>query len=130
MKKRIILSLAIMATVMTTAMAQEVPQVANVLNRQTTSLNGDWHYIVDVQEEGYFNYRMKPFDTGFMLNAKPQRPEDLIEYDFDATPTMHVPGDWNTQDERFTPPPISASTATTEVSPVTITAAPPAASSS
>ena len=98
------LSLAIMATVMTTAWGTQqgqVPQVANVLNRQTTSLNGDWHYLVDVQEEGYYNYRMKPFDSGFMLNAKPQKPEDLIEYDFDAAPTMHVPGDWNTQDERL-----------------------------
>ena len=104
MKKRIMLSLAIMATVMTTAWGTQqgqVPQVANVLNRQTTSLNGDWHYLVDVQEEGYYNYRMKPFDSGFMLNAKPQKPEDLIEYDFDAAPTMHVPGDWNTQDERL-----------------------------
>ena len=41
-------------------MANEVPQVANVLARQTTSLNGSWNYIVDVQEEGYYDYRMKP----------------------------------------------------------------------
>ena len=71
------------------------------MNRQTTSINGDWHYLVDVQEEGYYDYRMKPMTHGFMLNAKPQKPEDLIEYDFDAAPTMHVPGDWNTQDERL-----------------------------
>ena len=99
--KRLILSLAVIVTTITTAKAQEVPQVTNVQNRQTTSLNGDWHYIVDVQEEGYYNYRMQPFDSGFMLNAKPQRPEDLIEYDFDSAPTMHVPGDWNTQDDRL-----------------------------
>ena len=101
MMKRTILSLTVIATMLTTTQAQEVPQVANVLNRQTSSLNGDWHYLVDVQEEGYYNYRMKPFDSGFMLNAKPQKPEDLIEYDFDAAPTMRVPGDWNTQDERL-----------------------------
>ena len=101
MMKRTILSLAVIATMLTTAQAQEVPQVANVLNRQATSLNGDWHYLVDVQEEGYYDYRMKPMNHGFMLNAKPQKPEDLIEYDFDAAPTMHVPGDWNTQDERL-----------------------------
>ena len=81
--------------------AQEVPQVMNVMNRQAMTLNGDWHYIVDVQEEGYYDYRMNPINWGFMLNAKPQRPEDLIEYDFDANPTMKVPGDWNTQDERL-----------------------------
>ena len=83
------------------AWAQAVPQVINVMNRQTVSLNGDWHYIVDVQEEGYYDYRMNPTRWGFFNNAKPQRPEDLIEYDFDAAPTMHVPGDWNTQDERL-----------------------------
>ena len=97
----LLLSLLLASTQITTARAQEVPQVANVLNRQSISLNGDWHYLVDVQEEGYYDYRMKPMNHGFMLNAKPQRPEDLIEYNFDAAPTMNVPGDWNTQDERL-----------------------------
>ena len=81
--------------------AQEVPIVGNVLNRAVTLLNGDWHYIVDVQEEGYYDYRMNPTRWGFFNNAKPQQPEDLIEYDFDAAPTMHVPGDWNTQDKQL-----------------------------
>jgi beta-glucuronidase len=44
---------------------------------------------------------MNPSRWGFFRNAKPQRPEDLIEYDFDHAPTMQVPGDWNTQDERL-----------------------------
>ena len=83
------------------AWAQSVPQITNVINRQAMSLNGDWHYIVDVQEEGYYDYRMNPTRWGFFNNAKPQRPEDLIEYDFDAAQTMTVPGDWNTQDERL-----------------------------
>ena len=81
--------------------AQGMPQITNVMNRQTQSLNGDWHYIVDVQEEGYYDYRMNPTRWGFFQNAKPQQPEDLIEYDFDAAPTMTVPGDWNTQDDRL-----------------------------
>ncbi len=83
------------------AQAQEVPQVTNVMNREAVSLNGEWHYIVDVQEEGYYDYRMKFTPWGFFHNAKPQRPEDLIEYDFDAAPTMQVPGDWNTQDDKL-----------------------------
>ena len=82
------------------AWAQAVPQLTNV-NRETVSLNGQWHYIVDVQEEGYYDYRMNPTRWGFFNNARPQRPENLIEYDFDAAPTMQVPGDWNTQDERL-----------------------------
>jgi len=100
MKNKILLSL--IAVMMTVAVeAQEVPQLANVLSRETMSLNGDWHYIVDVQEEGYYDYRMNPTRWGFFRNAKPQKPEDLIEYDFDKAATMQIPGDWNTQDERL-----------------------------
>ena len=84
-----------------TVVAEEVPQVANILSRQVTSLNGAWHYIVDVQEEGYYDYRMNPTPWGFFRNAKPQRPEDLIEYDFDKAPVMQLPGDWNTQDSQL-----------------------------
>ena len=99
MKRSFALSLLSLLTIMT--WAGEVPQVVNVLNRHTTSLNGEWHYIVDVQEEGYYDYRMNPTPWGFFRNAKPQKPEDLIEYDFDRAATMQVPGDWNTQDERL-----------------------------
>lgn len=81
--------------------AQTLPLVQNINAYEGTSLAGDWHYIVDVQEEGYYDYRMKPTQWGFFLNAKPQRPEDLIEYDFDKSPTMKIPGDWNTQDPRL-----------------------------
>ena len=79
----------------------EVPAPQSVYGRQYVSLNGEWNYIVDVQEQGYYDYRMNPTPWGFFRNAKPQRPSDLVEYDFDASPTMHVPGDWNTQDERL-----------------------------
>ena len=81
--------------------AESLPLIQNVNAYETMSLNGEWNYIVDVQEEGYYDYRMKPMQWGFFQNAKPQRPEDLIEYDFDKSPTMRIPGDWNTQDERL-----------------------------
>ena len=99
--KKLLFTMAVMALAGMNAVAQEVPQVANVMARQTTSLNGQWNYIVDVQEEGYYDYRMNPTRWGFFRNAKPQRPEDLIEYDFDKAPTMKVPGDWCTQDQRL-----------------------------
>ena len=100
-KMKIILSTMLLLGAVITAGAKEVPQVMNVMGRQTMSLNGAWNYIVDVQEEGYYDYRMNPTRWGFFVNAKPQRPEDLIEYDFDKAETMQVPGDWNTQDERL-----------------------------
>ncbi|MBR4129433.1 MAG: beta-glucuronidase [Bacteroidaceae bacterium] len=79
----------------------EVPAPQNVYARQVTSLNGEWNYFVDQQEQGYYDYRMNPTNWGYFINAKPQRPSDLVEYDFDACPTLHVPGDWNTQDEQL-----------------------------
>ena len=81
--------------------AEKLPLIQNVNAYECLLLNGEWNYIVDVQEEGYYDYRMKPMQWGFFQNAKPQRPEDLIEYDFDKSPTMQIPGDWNTQDERL-----------------------------
>ena len=81
--------------------AEKLPLIQNVNAYECLLLNGEWNYIVDVQEEGYYDYRMKSTQWGFFQNAKPQRPEDLIEYDFDKSPTMQIPGDWNTQDERL-----------------------------
>ena len=77
----------------------EVPQVVNVLGRPTTSLNGDWNYVVDVQEQGYSRFGEKEY--GFFKNIKPRTPDEKIEYDFDASPTLRVPGDWNTQEPKL-----------------------------
>ena len=97
----LVLTLVLGTLLPTSIMAETIPLVGNVLERKITSLNGDWNYIVDVQEEGYYDYRMNPTSWGFFRNAKPQRPEDLIEYDFDTSPTMPIPSDWNTRDERL-----------------------------
>lgn len=101
-KTRIALTGALLCLLSVKILAQtEVPAPQNVYGRQYVSLNGEWNYIVDVQEQGYYDYRMNPTPWGFFRNAKPQKPSDLVEYDFDASPAMHVPGDWNTQDEKL-----------------------------
>ena len=87
--------------VISQSISQEIPQIGNILSREKISLNGKWNYIVDVQEEGYYDYRMNPISHGFFLNAKPQKPEDLIEYDFDKAPEMEIPSDWNTKDDKL-----------------------------
>ena len=102
MKKIISTFLLIMAAVLPmNAASHEVPLIQNARAYEGMLLNGDWNYIVDVQEEGYYDYRMNPTRWGFFVNAKPQKPEDLIEYDFDKSPTMRIPSDWNTQDEKL-----------------------------
>lgn len=98
--------IAILLVLATSVVAQadetrKVPLLGNVINRQTTSLNGEWNYIVDVQECGYYGYRREKIRNGFFRNDKPRQPEDLIEYDFDKADKMQIPSDWNTWDQRL-----------------------------
>ena len=99
MKRTLLLTVSLLFSLLLTA--AEVPQIGNIPGRRTVSLNGAWNYIVDVQEEGYYDYRMKPTPWGFFRNAKPQDPKDLIEYDFDKSAEMPIPSDWNTRDSRL-----------------------------
>jgi beta-glucuronidase len=73
------------------ASSQSTTLIGNIGSRTTISLNGRWRTIVD------------PYDVGeksrFFLNAKPKDPTDLVEYDFDSSPLLNVPGDWNSQRE-------------------------------
>lgn len=71
--------------------------IANVFGRKHQSLNGDWHTIVDPYENGYYDYRYEPLAEPYGKNKKPASVSDRIEYDFDQSPTLKVPGDWNSQ---------------------------------
>lgn len=78
----------------------------NAYNRPATSLSGNWNYIVDPYENGFYNYRYEPFEnqtspgsSAYFTNSKPKDESDLVEYDFDQSDVMTVPGDWNTQKE-------------------------------
>jgi len=73
----------------------------NIDGRKTVSLNGDWQIIIDPYENGYYNYRYEPSDWGYFKNQKPRTKSDLVEYDFDKSETLKVPGDWNTQKEKL-----------------------------
>src|SRR5512145_2550074 len=85
--------------------SQEV--MTNVPGRNSFSLNGKWNYIVDPYENGYFDYRYEPFDKnenptgGYFLDRKPADKSELLEYNFDLMPTLTVPGDWNSQDDKL-----------------------------
>jgi len=77
------------------------PLIINVDHRNTQSLNGKWHTIVDPYQSGYYSYRYQPREDGFFRNRKPQDKSDRIEYNFDTDDLLHVPGDWNTQDDQL-----------------------------
>lgn len=81
--------------------AQYIPLIQNVEARNTTSLNGEWNIIPDPYETGYYNYRYEPDPNGYFLNTKPTGKSSRVEYNFDKSEKLRVPGDWNTQKEKF-----------------------------
>ena len=81
--------------------AQQGGLIANTDGRKTISLDGQWQAIVDPYESGFYNYRYQPSNDGYFKNAKPKSKSDLIEYDFDTSDSLKVPGDWNTQSDQL-----------------------------
>ena len=81
--------------------AQQFDLIANTDGRKSISLDGQWRTIVDPYEAGYYDYRYQPSANGYFKDAKPKTKSDLIEYDFDTSESLTVPGDWNTQRERL-----------------------------
>jgi beta-glucuronidase len=81
--------------------------ITNVFGRQSVSLNGKWNYIIDPYETGYYDYRYIPYDEnpkpsgGYFLDRHAQNKSELLEYDFDKCPTLTVPKDWNSQDDKL-----------------------------
>jgi beta-glucuronidase len=100
-KRKIFLGLILIPM---TLMSQTL--LTNTGNRNTTSLNGDWNCIVDPYENGYLNFHAQVFDqkdpasiAAYYNNYHAKNKSELVEYDFDKSPTLVVPGDWNTQKE-------------------------------
>jgi len=81
--------------------AQTADLITNVDHRQTTSLNGQWNIIIDPYENGFYNYRYQESRDGFFKNAKARSKSDLVEYSFETSETLNVPGDWNSQKEKL-----------------------------
>lgn len=80
------------------------PQIINVQDRTQTSLDGSWDTMVDLYETGYYDYRRNPMDERSSYFADRHYFQDktrLIEYDFDQSDKLQVPGDWNTQNPKF-----------------------------
>jgi beta-glucuronidase len=94
MRLAIALALALPAAALA---AEPEPLVANVAARESLSLDGTWRSIVDPYQSGLLNFHDAPLRDGYFKDRKPATPRDLVEYDFDTSPTLQVPGDWNSQ---------------------------------
>ena len=68
--------------------------IQNPYGRQIVSLDGDWHYLIDPYETGFYNMFGEENSFGYFRNLTP---EDhwASEYNFKQSPTLKVPGDWN-----------------------------------
>lgn len=99
MKKLIILSLAL--SFFGKMIAKDIPLLSNINSRNNISLNGKWNYIVDPLENGYYDYRLNPFKTNGFFENKKFSNSYLVEYNFDTSPTMDIPSDWNSFDKSF-----------------------------
>jgi beta-glucuronidase len=78
--------------------------IPNVKNQTTTLLNGEWNYIIDPYETGYYSFHHDAYDqqrsfqkAAFFNNYHVQNKQELVEFDFDKSPSMTIPGDWNSQ---------------------------------
>lgn len=104
MKKFLILTLFLTSSGILAREADPYPMIVNTQARKTTSLCGTWDAIVDQYDNGYYNYRMKRNPDGSTFFADRHYYDDrtrLIEYDFNRSDKLEVPGDWNTQKDRL-----------------------------
>ena len=103
-KKAIVVALAGILTVSGLS-AQEDNLISNLPGRTTHSLDGQWQYIVDQYETGFYDYRYKeryPADPEAYWNTDvPAGKGDRKEHGYTDAHTLRVPGDWNSQKDLF-----------------------------
>jgi beta-glucuronidase len=74
--------------------AQQSSLIVNVEGRKTIGLNGQWKTIIDLYDTGLLHY-------GMFKDAKPKNKTEFVEYGFDTSDSLNVPGDWNSQREQL-----------------------------
>ncbi len=91
----------LLAAPVVSAQAPDAFLIQHPQGRESIRLDGQWRVIPDPYENGYYNHRYEPREDGYFLAQKHTDPGELIEYDFPRSQAVDVPGDWNSQDERF-----------------------------
>jgi len=92
--------LLLAALLLTAAVAQaqtNTTVLVDIDHRTTTSLDGDWHTIADPYSTGLYTFHQELRKDGFFMNAPFDPHGEPHDYNFAKSPTLRVPGDWNTQ---------------------------------
>lgn len=97
---RLTTCVGVLGILFASAYGQNTTVLEDIDHRAAVSLNGEWHYIVDPYFAGLFSFHHEERKNGWFLNEQ-GKPGDakVIEYNFSMSPTLRVPGDWNTQQE-------------------------------
>src|SRR5690349_16263105 len=94
--------IALFASVVTAA---QTPLITNIAARRTTSLNGKWQYIIDPYGTGFYDYRYQERKENdreaYWSTDVPVNKTERKEHQFNDKYTLQVPGDWNSQAEKF-----------------------------
>ena len=85
------------------AWGQSEPTVlVDLDHRPATSLDGDWHFIVDPYFGGLYSFHREIKKNGYFMDADSSSSAGQpIEYDFAKSPTLKVPSDWNTETDKL-----------------------------
>lgn len=85
--------------------AQKVTTLNIGFRNINISLNGKWQYIIDPYETGFYNYRwIERAETdreAYWNSDLPDNKTDRKEHGYTSQQTLNVPGDWNSQAEKF-----------------------------
>jgi len=94
---------ALLCACVNAAAAQNVPTLlVDIDHRPTVSLDGDWHYIVDPYASGLYSFHRELKPNGYFQDLDTTSAGNgPVEYSFAKSPTLKVPGDWNTQADRL-----------------------------
>src|SRR5580700_495271 len=93
-----LLAVLLVSATITSLQAQtNTTLLVNVDHRPATSLNGDWHVIVDQYATGLYDFHQNLRKDGFFMNAPFDPNGNPQDYNFAKASTLKVPGDWNTQ---------------------------------
>jgi beta-glucuronidase len=98
-RKTLLLPLSLALAFSTPARGDNIP---DLFLHDGQSLSGEWKSIMDPYETGFYDYRYSERDLEpepsrsetFYLDVKPADPGERVEYDFDLSPPLQVPGDW------------------------------------
>ena len=103
--KKAALLLVLLTSATLSMRAQPAPLITNIGSRNTVSLNGQWQYIVDPYETGFYDYRYMERNVSdpeaYWNTDVPANVSDRKEHGYIDKYTLNVPGDWNSQDPKF-----------------------------